>query len=81
MTILHYVGFCQDERWVYSFLNKPQQFWRAAPFLIEPIFTRASDVHSYNTRFCDSGNLYVSESRLSTRLNSFSILELSCGIT
>ena len=37
------------------------------------LFTRASDVHSYNTRFSDVGNLYVNKSRLSIRLNSFSV--------
>ena len=37
------------------------------------LFTRASDVHSYNTRFSDVGNLYVNKSRLSIRINSFSV--------
>ena len=37
------------------------------------LFTRASDVHSYNTISSDVGNLYVNKSRLSIRLNSFSV--------
>ena len=32
------------------------------------LFTCSSDVHSYNTRFSDVGNLYVNKSRLSIRL-------------
>ena len=33
----------------------------------------SSDVHTYNTRFPDAGNLYVNKSRLRIQLNSFSI--------
>ena len=35
--------------------------------------TCSSDVHTYNTRFFDAGNLYVNKSRLRIQLNSFSI--------
>ena len=45
----------------------------SAPQNICDLFTRSSDVHSYNTRFSDAGNLYVNKSRLRIRLNSFSI--------
>ena len=45
----------------------------SAPQNICDLFTRASDVHSYNTRFSDVGNLYVNKSRLSIRLNSLSV--------
>ena len=41
--------------------------------IICDLFTCASDVHTYNTRFSDAGNLYVNKSRLSIQLNSFSI--------
>ena len=37
------------------------------------LFTCSSDVHTYNTRFSDAGNLYVNKSRLSLQLNLFSI--------
>ena len=41
--------------------------------IICELSTGSSDVHSHNTRFSDAGNLYVNKSRLSIRLNSFSI--------
>ena len=37
------------------------------------VYSCSSDVHTYNTRFSDAGNLYVKKSRLSIHLNSFSI--------
>ena len=52
----------------------------SAPQNISDLFNRASDVHSYNTRFSDVGNLYVNKSRLSIRINSFPFSELSYGI-
>ena len=45
----------------------------SVPQNICDLFTRASDVHSYNTRFSDVGNLYVNKSRLTIRLNSLSV--------
>lgn len=42
----------------------------SAPQNICDLFTCSSNVHSYNTRFFDVGNLYVNKSRLSIRLNS-----------
>ena len=45
----------------------------SAPQNIFHLFTCSSDVHTYNTRFSDAGNLYVSKSRLRIQLNSFSI--------
>ena len=40
---------------------------------ISDVFTCSSDVHTYNTRFSDAGNLNVNKSRLGIQLNSFSI--------
>ena len=37
------------------------------------LFTCSSDLHTYNTRFSDAGNLYINKSRLRIQLNSFSI--------
>ena len=37
------------------------------------LFTCSSDLHTYNTRFSDAGNLYINTSRLRILLNSFSI--------
>ena len=45
----------------------------SAPQNICDLFTCSSDVHTYNTRFSDAGNLSVNKSRLSIQLNSFSI--------
>ena len=45
----------------------------SAPQNICDLFTCSSDVHTYNTRFSDAGNLYVNKSRLGIQLNSFSI--------
>ena len=45
----------------------------SAPQNICDVFTCSSDVHTYNTRFSDAGNLYVNKSRLRIQLNSFSI--------
>ena len=45
----------------------------SAPQNICDLFTCSSDVHTYNTRFSDVGNLYVNKSRLRLQLNSFSI--------
>ena len=45
----------------------------SAPQNICDLFTCSSDVHTYNTRFSDAGNLYVNKSRLRIQLNSFSI--------
>ena len=36
-------------------------------------YTCSSDLHTYNTRFSDAGNLYINKSRLRIQLNSFSI--------
>ena len=36
-------------------------------------FTCSSDLHTYNTRFSDAGNLYINKSRLRIQLNSFFI--------
>ena len=48
----------------HSFLLKPRNICR--------LFAYSSDVHTYNTRFSDTGNFYINKSRLSVRLNSFS---------
>ena len=45
----------------------------SAPQNICDAFTCSSDVHTYNTRFSDAGNLNVNKSRLKIQLNSFSI--------
>ena len=45
----------------------------SAPQNICDLFTYSSDVHTYNTRFSDAGNLYVNKSRLRIQLDSFSI--------
>ena len=37
------------------------------------LFTSSSDIHTYDTRFSDAGNLYINKSRLRIQLNSFSI--------
>ena len=39
----------------------------------EYLFTCSSDLHTYNTRFSDAGNLYINKSGLRIQLNSFSI--------
>ena len=36
-------------------------------------FTCSSDLHTYNTRFSDAGNLYINKSRLRFQLNLFFI--------
>ena len=45
----------------------------SSPQSIFDFFSSSSDVHTYNTRFSDAGNLYVNKSKPSIRLNSFSI--------
>ena len=50
-----------------------QDFFLIRIFLTCGLFTCSSYVRSHNTRFSDAGNLYVNKSRLSIRLNSFSI--------
>ena len=45
----------------------------SAPQNICDLFTHSSDIHAYNTRFSDAGNLYVNKSRLRIQLDSFSI--------
>ena len=44
----------------------------SAPQNICDLFTCSSDIHAYNTRFSDGGNLYVNKSRLRIQLDSFS---------
>ena len=45
----------------------------SAPQNICDLFAYSSDVHTYNTRFSDAGNLYVNKSRLRIQLDSFSV--------
>ena len=45
----------------------------SAPQNICDLFTCSSDLHTYNTRFSDAGNLYINKSRLRIQLNPFSI--------
>ena len=45
----------------------------SAPQNICDLFACSSDLHTYNTRFSDAGNLYISLSRLRIQLNSLSI--------
>ena len=45
----------------------------SAPQNICDLCTCSYDVHTYNTRFSDAGNLNVNKSRLRIQLNSFSI--------
>ena len=44
-----------------------------APQNICDLFTCSSDIHTYNTRFSDAGNLYINKSSLRIQLNLFSI--------
>ena len=46
---------------------------RSARQNICDLFTYSSGIHTYDTRFSDSGNLYINKSRLKIQLNSFSI--------
>ena len=48
-------------------------FPNSAPQNICNLFTCLSDLHTYNTRFSDAGNLYINKSRRRIQLNSFSI--------
>ena len=45
----------------------------SAPQNICDLFTCSSDLHTYNTRFSEAGNIYINKSRLTIQLNSFSI--------
>ena len=45
----------------------------SAPQNICDLFTYSSDLHTYNTRLSDAGNLYINKSSLRIQLNSFSI--------
>ena len=47
----------------------------SAPQNICDLFTCSSDLHTYNTRFSDAGNLYINKSRLRIQLKPFSIFE------
>ena len=45
----------------------------SAPQHICDLFTCSSDLHTYNTRFSDAGNLHINKSRLRIQPNFFSI--------
>ena len=53
----------------------------SAPQNICDLFTCSSDLHTYNTRFSDAGNLHMNKSRIKEfNLIRFPFSELSCGI-
>ena len=47
-------------------------FTNSVPQNICDLFTCSSDLHTYNTRFSNAGNLYIDKSRLRIQFNPFS---------
>ena len=57
--------FNRDVKEYFCLISNKQFFFKSLPC--------SSDLHTYNIRFSDAGNLYINKSRLRILLNSFSI--------